>query len=122
MKIDKPVLNQLKNLEKKLLTFQTRDSSDYLSEILSEEFIEFGSSGKTYNKKEIIKSLQNENTPRMSLTSFKRIQLCKEYYLVTYKAVKEDENEKIYSNRSSIWKKEKEKYQIIFHQGTLIQE
>ena len=56
----------------------------------------------------------------MSLNNFKFNKLGKKHYLVTYKILKEKDGKKINSLRSSIWKKEKGKYQIIFHQGTII--
>ena len=71
-------------------------------------------------KKKIIKSLQKEDTSKMSLNNFKFNKLGKKHYLVTYKILKEKDGKKINSLRSSIWKKEKGKYQIIFHQGTII--
>jgi hypothetical protein len=120
MNNNKSVEQKLKYLEKLLLKPKVRKSISELSEILCDEFVEFGSSGKIYNKKDIIKSLQNEHTSKMLLTNFKMNPLSKEHYLVTYKISKEENGKKIYSLRSSIWKKVKDKYQMIFHQGTII--
>ncbi len=117
---NRPFEQELKHLEKLLLKPKIRKSVSELSKILSDEFIEFGSSRNIYDKKDIIKLVQNEVAPKITLTNFKIIQLRKEHFLVTYKSLKEEKGNKTYSLRSSIWKKEKAKYQILFHQGTLI--
>ena len=110
----------LKYLEKLLLQPRIRHSAGDLNALIADEFIEFGSSGKVYNKKDIIKLPGNEVTRKMTLTNFKLVQLGKNYFLTTYKILKHDKGRKIYTLRSSIWKKEKSSYRIIFHQGTII--
>lgn len=120
MEIDKSIIEELKNLEKKLLKSKIRKSSIDLTEILADEFVEFGSSGNIYYKKQIIEALQKEVTPKMSLSNFSSLKLGKNYFLVKYKAVKNENGKKNYSLRSSIWKLNNGKWQMIFHQGTLI--
>ncbi len=120
MKNIKSTEKEIKDLEELLLTPEIRKSITDISEILAEDFIEFGSSGEIFTKKEIIKSLQEEPKLKLSLSNFKIKELGGDYFLATYKAVKEENDEKLYSLRSSIWMKKNEKYLMIFHQGTII--
>ncbi len=110
------LLNHIKHLEEKLLENLTRKSKINLQELLADEFIEFSSLGKSYNKKEIIEALLEENNSNYSLTDFKITLLTQEVILATYLAIK-DKN--IYSLRSSIWKSYGGKWKMVFHQGTL---
>ena len=122
MKNDKITEQKLKDLEKLLLEPGVRKSVTVLSKILADDFVEYGSSGKIYSKKEIINELQSETVQKLKLTDFKLRELGENHYLVTYKAVKEDGGQKHYSLRCSIWIKVKDEYQMIFHQGTKINE
>ncbi len=111
---------KLKDLEMLLLKPDVRKSLKMLSKILADDFVEYGSSGKVYSKKEIINELQSETVHKLKLTGFKLRELGENHYLVTYKAVKEEGGQKHYSLRCSIWIKIKDEYQMIFHQGTKI--
>ena len=120
MKSIKSIEKQIKNLEELLLQPDVRKSALELSKFLAEDFFEFGSSGKVFTRKEIIKSLKEGHNLKLSLTNFKLMELGENHYLATYKALKEENGEKIYSLRSSIWRKNNESYVMIFHQGTKI--
>lgn len=107
-------------LEKKLLKPEIRKSSEELEKLLANDFIEFGSSGKTYNKEEVIESLANEDDSfTFEIDDFKTYQLSENIILATYRLLKKDK-ETINSLRSSIWKKETSEWKMIFHQGTKI--
>ena len=120
MKNIKSIKKEIKKLEELLLNPDIRKSVSDLSGILAEDFVEFGSSGRVFTKKEIIKSLQEESNPKLSLTNFKLKELGGAYFLATYKGIREENGEKFYSLRSSIWLKKNERYVMIFHQGTKI--
>ena len=91
-----------------------------ISSLLSENFIEFGSSGKIYNKKQTIEALNQGSEDQIVINDFKTTLLTGEVVLVTYTAVRTyiagDRN--IKSLRSSIWKKLDGCWEIYFHQGT----
>ena len=105
-------------LENQLLQPETRQSAEKISELLSDDFIEFCSSGNIshYNKGEVFLS-----EIKWEIKEFTTKQLSNDYILATYKVIKHSElNEKMkYSLRSSIWKCSNGKWKIIFHQGTL---
>lgn len=114
------VSEEILKLEKELLKSDVRKSAERISEILSESFIEYTSSGNEYYYK-VGDTFQEENDNTIlnwEIVNFKTRFLAEDCILATYKVIKHDE-EKKYSLRSSIWKIEGGKWKIIFHQGTI---
>jgi hypothetical protein len=106
-------------LEERLLQTNIRHSENDLDELLADEFIEFGSSGQIFNKKQVMEALQMEAPQQLSLIDFKTINLAPDIILARYRAVKQPQDgRKVYSLRSSIWKLIDNRWQMIFHQGT----
>ncbi|MBN1778759.1 MAG: DUF4440 domain-containing protein [Candidatus Buchananbacteria bacterium] len=106
-------------LETDLLRPETRKSAERLNELLVDNFIEFGSSGKIYDKKNIIERLPSSISPKYKISDFQIRELADDVILATYKTNKQEEDsEKNLSLRSSIWKKNQGQWQMEFHQGT----
>ena len=108
-------------LESDLLKPEIRKSIEKTSELLSNGFVEFCSSGYVwhYNKGESVdEEIQQIN---WEIKDFAINQLSDVCLLATYKLIKHNElNEnKKYSLRSSIWKCFDGKWKMFFHQGTL---
>ena len=57
-------------LEKKLLYPTVRKSVEEVSQLLVEDYTEFGSSGKVYNKKDTIEALRKVPTGQISVHDF----------------------------------------------------
>jgi hypothetical protein len=116
--------DHLRQLEERLLQTNVRKSAEEVSELLASEFIEFGSSGRIFDKQQIIASLQMESTVRRSLVDFKTWILAPAVVLVTYRAIRQGApgEQPIYSLRSSIWRLIDGRWQMVFHQGTPLQE
>ncbi len=110
-------------LERKLLEPDVRQSKEKIAEILSDDFIEFCSSGKIYKyeKGDLIDNKGNDHF-EWEIKDFSIDILKKDIVLAKYKVIKYNkvENTNIYSLRSSIWKHTKEIWKMVFHQGTLI--
>jgi hypothetical protein len=106
----------LRTLEEKLLQPTIRKSEKNLEDLLADDFLEFGSSGRTFNKEELMKGLANESTIKMQLMDFKTQMLAKDVYLTTYRVLRS--NDMKYTLRSSIWKEKEGTWQMFFHQGT----
>ena len=122
MKSDIKIFEQLKILENKLVKPELRNSAGELFELISDDFLEFGSSGVVYNKKNVIKFLLADTPSKKNLSNFKMSKLSNDCFLLTYKYLKKRNDIKNYSLRSSIWKLSNKKWQIVFHQGTLVQD
>ena len=111
---------QLENLERSLLQASIRES-EHISQLLAEGFIEFGSSGRVFTKEQIIATLREEPTTERSATEMKVQLLAPHVALVTYCAQRHTEPP-VRTLRSSIWEQRQGKWQMVFHQGTLLSE
>jgi hypothetical protein len=120
MEADPSLEDHLRRLEERLLQPTVRKSAEEVFEVLADEFIEFGSSGRIFDKRQIIASLQMEPTVHRSLRDFKTSVLAPGVVLVTYRAVRQGApgEQPSYSLRSSIWKSIDGRWQMLFHQGT----
>ncbi len=108
---------QLLELEKRLLDPQVRGSPTDIDLLLTEEFVEFGSSGTVYRKKDCAGGIP---PVRIDISHFEVRLLAPGLALVTYRAT----NHKPlhpglkHTLRSSIWKLNGGQWQMVFHQGT----
>jgi hypothetical protein len=95
----------LRRLEEELLNPEFRRSPDQVGALLSDDFVEFGSSGGVYNKQQVIEALEQEGPGVI---------------LVTYRTIQEGGPETTQKSRlrSSIWKLIEDRWQMVFHQGT----
>jgi hypothetical protein len=99
-------------LETALHKKQVRNSRAAVSELLAEEFIEFGSSGRTFNKSQIVEALEKDDSDeQVAVEDFVSRELAPGVVLVTYVTHKR-------TLRSSIWKLIDGRWQMVFHQGT----
>ena len=113
---DAKALHQLiYNLELTLLDSSVRKSAQQLDLLLADDFMEIGSSGKFYNKTDVMAALLNESsTPYSSLKNFKTQEIASNVILATYEIKMNGQN----TLRSSIWKKFGNNWLMLFHQGT----
>lgn len=107
-------------LEEKLLDPNIRKSSRELEELLSDDFIEFGSSGRIFNKQHVIEFLQLESSDKITIVDFNTSQLSPDIVLATYKSIRyiSSTGAEASSLRSSIWKLIDNNWKLVFHQGT----
>lgn len=99
-------------LERSLLDSSIRQSTEQLGKLIADDFLEFGSSGKVYNKQDCIKP--DETSRKFVVSDFKIKELSKDVMLATYKTTEDG----IASLRSSIWQRYGDEWKMIFHQGT----
>ena len=116
------LIERILQLEKDLLKSEVRKSSQKINEILSDDFIEFCSSGSIYHYKngDIFQEKDDEIENNWEILDFEIKELSGNYVLALYKVIKlneKDENKRS-SIRSSIWKLYDGKWKMIFHQGT----
>jgi hypothetical protein len=118
------VATLLRSLEEALLKPEVRHSPDRVGNLLSDDFIEFGSSGRVFNKQQVIEALEREgpadSTIRLSLVDFIARGLASNVILVTYLTIQEGgpgtrQDSRL---RSTIWKLIEGRWQMVFHQGT----
>ncbi len=126
MSADNPDLDFFRDLEQKLHRPETRRSSDAVRALLADEFIEFGSSVKVYDKASIVKALAEEsassNALPLEVRDFATRSIASNAVLVTYRSVRRhsDGTTERDALRSSIWKLIDGRWQMLFHQGTIV--
>lgn len=111
---------QLRNLEEQLLHSAVRRDPEAVSALLTDDFREFGSSGRIFDKQQILLALQEESPSQLSLTDFQAAVLAPDVVLVTYRAMRSHDLQKNVSQslRSSIWVFRNAGWRMLFHQGT----
>jgi hypothetical protein len=118
-----PVLEEtIRSLELRLLDPEVRATPEKLEELLADDFLELGSSGRTYDKREIVDVLQGESGLESSVQDFRIRQLGPDAVLATYQitARPAPSTDVRRSLRSSILVRFEGRWQLAFHQGTLI--
>lgn len=119
MKFDRgvSVKEQLYELENKLLQMEIRNSAEALKQLLANDFVEYGRSGRIYDKNQIVEGLPNDQHMLIEIKAFQVKKLAEDVALVTYQSVRKVDKP-VHSLRSSIWKQISGRWQMIFHQGT----
>jgi hypothetical protein len=106
----------LVRLEKSLLQAPGRKSSE-LSQLLADDFVEFGCSGRSFTKLEVIQALYTEPAVEFETSDFLVRFLDAHIALLTYVAHRNGSPSST-SLRSSLWKQKDGRWQLVFHQGT----
>lgn len=123
-KLHEKLVDKLLKLETDLHKREIRSSTLALSELLADEFVEFGSSGRIFDKSAIIDALAAEaDDLQVSVEDFAVRELAPNVALVTYVVAKPLGRHAAMvrtSLRSSIWQMRDDRWQMIFHQGTRI--
>lgn len=110
-------------LETSLLKTEVRQSREKLDELLADDFMEIGSSGAMYKKQDALDHLPNSTDKvEYELMDFKTRPLSEELVQTFFKTKRTiNDSDVTISNRTSIWKKNGDRWQMSYHQGTPIQ-
>jgi hypothetical protein len=119
-KVDKALAAHLLDCERALLDPEVRRNRRRVSALLARDFFEFGASGRLWSRSQILTLLETENYEPPALEDFACRWISDDAVLVTYRTVRTGAKTSAQQSvlRSSIWKKEKEKWKVRFHQGT----
>lgn len=121
--MDKETLTaHIREIEERLLQPQYRESAAELDRVLADDFVEFGASGRTWTKSQVIADLTtSDSTPDVYrfATDFRTKILADGLVLATYRCVRSTPGaEDAFSWRSSIWRDTGDMWHMVFHQGT----
>lgn len=107
-------------LEKQLHSFEVRSNPERISQLLSQNFFEFGSSGKIWTRETILKELSSEDgITKIESSNYRATPLTSDVVLITYISTMVNPDQKQASFlRSSIWNKSHGSWKMVFHQGT----
>jgi hypothetical protein len=117
----KNTFHLLQELEERLTKPSVRKDTEEVSSLLSDKFLEFGSSGRVFTRSQILQELAEESPREITCSDFQIEMLAPEVALVTYRTVRNEAGlPPRHTLRSSIWQKEGDRWRVRFHQGTLM--
>ena len=110
----------LRSLEENLLDPATRRDRAKVSALLTDDFREFGSSGREWTRQQTLDLLATEDYTPPTVEDFRCQPIAGNIALITYKTVRTDPStdERRAVLRSSLWIREAETWRVRFHQGT----
>jgi hypothetical protein len=104
------------------LAVARRDASavpEGLASLIAPDFVEFGSSGRTWDAASIVASLARPNPDAITIDEFVAYPLSETVVLVTYRMTETPPGEEPRGRlRSSIWIRRGDRWVMRFHQGT----
>jgi hypothetical protein len=115
--------DEIRRLEESHLNGEARRSSEKLARLLSDDFVEFGSSGRVYDKRTVLAALASDDAAPFVVTDFRTTLLAPGVALATYRATRTNATGSAASLRSSIWKRDahgEKAWRLVFHQGTRV--
>ena len=119
------IAHELRRSEGALLDPAVRSDRKRVAELLADDFVEFGSSGRIWTRDEILDLLAGETAAPIDMMDFACVPLAEDVALVTYRASGTDATTgtQISSLRSSIWTRQEGTgkpggWRLRFHQGT----
>jgi hypothetical protein len=114
------VCAHLQSCEEALRDPSFRRDRGMVDALLSEDFLEFGSSGWVRTRVRILDLLAAEEYERPAMEDFECAQVADGVALVTYRTVRTDSGtgEKAETLRSSLWTNASGVWRVRFHQGT----
>jgi hypothetical protein len=120
MSCPEDIANPLRRAEQALLDPAVRNNRTRVAELLADDFVEFGSSGRIWTRDEILDLLAGETPAPIDMMDFECTLLSDNLALITYRASRTDTRTgiQISSLRSSIWTKKPGGWRLRFHQGT----
>ena len=121
MKDSTELEEHLRCLEEKLIGLRP-GTIEELALLLSDDFLEFGSSGLLFCKQDVIDALSRRSVVQVKLADFQVRLLAPTIGLVVYSLcpVRNNEEDAV-TVRSSIWRLEESGWRMVFHQGTIHQ-
>ena len=119
MRLDTSDIEELRQLEESLWRRETRCDPDYLRSITTDDMFEFGRSGRTYTRDDMLDIPDQEIPATLPLQGFTVHEVAADVALVTY--VSEVQYTTLdLGNRSSLWVRRDGGWKLRFHQGTPI--
>ncbi|MBP1850173.1 DUF4440 domain-containing protein [Rhizobium halophytocola] len=117
------LLDEIRSLEEILLDPETRGVAESIDVLLDEGFFEIGSSGRVYEREDVIEELVGEE-PRaeddeLVASDYELTPISKDAVLLTYQTERQIAGKAVSRVlRSSIWSYDGDSWLMLFHQGT----
>src|SRR5262245_52650499 len=109
---------RVRQLEESLWQTEYRFDRAYMDATLAADFLEFGRSGRVYNRDEILNSESGAIVAKLPLSRFHVRLITEDVALVSYISEVTCGETIERANRSSVWSKQPTGWKLRFHQGT----
>lgn len=118
--LEKEVFIEIRRLEESLWQAECRYDNVLMDKIFAVDFFEFGRSGRTYSRTEMMfeEGTFNEIAATLPLPEFHARYITDDVIQTTYISKVVYDGETLCGNRSSIWSRIDGAWQLRFHQGT----
>ena len=110
--------DEILELEQSCLDPEVRASPDRLASLLSNEFAEFGSSGRVWDKAAVVDEVSAQSGLALTLSDFVAVRLAPDLVHTTFRVSIREAGSTRHSLRSSLWIPRSGRWQMLFHQGT----
>jgi hypothetical protein len=117
MQVSQEDFETLEKLEESMWITGSRGDKAFMERTLSPDFFEFGCSGRTYTRVEILAQPIQKIKAKLPLKDVRITPLAHDVVLVTYVSQVMGASLQI-CNRASIWTRTPTGWQLRFHQGT----
>lgn len=110
----------LRHLEAALWTADTRFDRDWMDDVLAPDFIEFGSSGRMYDREQVLTNVWREINAELPLPDYQVEAITPDVAIAHYRSVVSEEGGTEHGRRTSIWVRTEQGWKLRFHQGTAL--
>lgn len=119
MQITDEIAAELQRLEETLLNPEVRRSRARLDALLADDFLEYGASGRTYDKSALLSMTDKAYDGELLLHAFSAMALAPSVALVRYRSLlRRADGRESHALRCSVWSLTEKGWQLVFHQGT----
>ena len=114
----------IRELELQLLDPKVRMSRALAAALLADDFVEFGSSGSVYDKVSVLDALATDASVAPAVRDFEVKALGPDVVLAIFRTVRLGPSGEVMRQalRSSIWRQVGGRWQLVFHQGTPVED
>ncbi len=109
---------ELRQLEEDLWRTETRFDRAYMERVFADDFVEFGRSGRVYDREEILTPGGEPIHAVLPLPDYRVRPLSGDIVQVTYNSQVTYDGVVRHARRSSIWQRTATGWRLRFHQGT----
>jgi len=112
---------RIEALELALLAPSGREDAALLDRLIADDFVEVAANGRTFGKDEVLARLPVEQGVSFRAGQMTVTLLSPTVGLATYAVTRTVDGTAVHSRRCSIWRLDQDRWQVVYHQGTVAQ-
>jgi ribonuclease HI len=116
--MDDATCEHLRSLEEGMWRPETRFDRGWMDRHVTDDVVEFGQSGRVYDKTAMLEPTFREIHAVLPLPDFTVREVVPGVALVTYRSIWDVGDEVLHTNRTSLWIETADGWRMRFHQGT----